>query len=374
MSRLGRFGSAWSGTTPGPRRRLYMIMATQRSGSTLLCQLLDAHPELLCPGELFQPNRPLNRLFNGSDDQHQHWPSQRAVLQAFYQGDTILRHLRPADDLAASAAAAAQIHVLGFKHMYNNAAPAIRPQLVQWLADHEVAVVHLVRLNRLEQFLSDKTARARNKFTEVNKEDHGYKKRYNFPPHVTAAASDSAGPAPSLPLPDASTSDARSGPSPGPAAVGATEPNAATAVPVDAWVSGQVDVDWDEFEFMAQRQEDAAAWFRMAFLTVSPPLRYLEISYEALQQPQLRAHLLRTLYAFVQADDVDYQPASLDVGLRRTNTRTCAERVANWDVIRANLSSTFPHMLQLCEGARNLGGPNDTSDSDGTTGSPGMQA
>ena len=111
----------------------FLIVTTQRSGSTWLASMLDLHPRVRCAREL---------LIRYDPD---HLRARNATLGEVGAGewfaalDGAFRELAP-------AAAGGGAPVYGFKLMLNEIAPAAAPRLAGWLAARGAArVVSLVR-------------------------------------------------------------------------------------------------------------------------------------------------------------------------------------------------------------------------------------
>jgi hypothetical protein len=306
----------------------YVIVTTPRSGSTLLCSLLDAHPDVVCHGEVFLPHdRPPLYVTKAH---WTNWTAQAAGLVQVYAG-ALLPTPRTSPDGTGTLApdtpppgAEGTGHdpfvrprVLGFKHMHYMVHGTIQPAFFQWLADHHVAVIHLVRRNKVAQFLSRQVALAH--------------KRYHYAAAAAGAAADQRA--------DTGTGTADH--------VAAAAGVLAGTIPQA--VRAPVTVRWHELASYINATERMSASFRMGVQGAHPPLPYLEISYEAMARPDQRASLLRAVYAFVGVRDVDYVPPSLDAGLQRINHVTCAKRIANWDKVERGLARFFPHLLQLCD-------------------------
>jgi hypothetical protein len=134
-----------------PERTRFFILARGRTGSTLLHQLLDSHPQCICFEEIFA-DRPLPEEFPAD------YPA--AKLQGM-QRDEALRKSDPlafldryvfAPDLPES------VRSVGFKLFYFHS-NAGRSELWDHLKqDTSVRVVHLRRRNLLRMFLSMKIA------------------------------------------------------------------------------------------------------------------------------------------------------------------------------------------------------------------------
>ena len=125
--------------------RPFILLATQRTGSSVLWRTLDTHPSLHVRGEMFM---------NGME----HPESYAACLGR--PGRQLLARLTPAwsvrrylDRFYADRSGVAAI---GFKLMYSQ----LRPEIWSWLEAHEADVLHLVRHNPLKILISKAAAEA----------------------------------------------------------------------------------------------------------------------------------------------------------------------------------------------------------------------
>lgn len=128
----------------------FIVLSTQRSGSTFLVTALSSHPRIHCYEEIFLRtnhnsetyltyrtatlNRRLAHLF------------QRKQLIAEY-----LMNLYTASEPSGDA--------VGFKLMY----PQIRqlPEITAWIKEHKIKVIHLIRQNTLKVIVSHQAAKKR---------------------------------------------------------------------------------------------------------------------------------------------------------------------------------------------------------------------
>lgn len=127
----------------------FVIVGTQRTGTTLIRTSLDSHPEVACSGEVFKTGRrpykepdgywafcreaPLNRL--------RHYVARRRNCQVF-----LTRLLsRPG------------ARAIGFKMMYSH---ALRyPQVIDYIRRGGLRVIHVTRRNYLRTLISRDVAR-----------------------------------------------------------------------------------------------------------------------------------------------------------------------------------------------------------------------
>jgi len=122
----------------------FVLLASQRSGSTWVLNTLNAHPAVVTYGELFIEGGRDRTKWAGERD-IPHWERWRHEI-----GDDLeafLDHVfRPRSGIAA----------VGFKLMYGQA--GANPALVDSLERREVAILHLVRRNLLDVVVSQEAA------------------------------------------------------------------------------------------------------------------------------------------------------------------------------------------------------------------------
>ena len=123
----------------------FVVISTQRTGSTLLIKLLDSHPAVLCAGEIFFPAsgseyaiRPYVEQSAGRKLRHQILRSKfvKTFLDEFYAQDGF--------------------GAIGFKYMYSQARhiPRCYPSVLRYIEDNKIPVIHGVRKNSLRVMLS----------------------------------------------------------------------------------------------------------------------------------------------------------------------------------------------------------------------------
>lgn len=120
-----------------PQRR-FLLLSTQKSGSTWAARRLGTHPQIAtADGELVRSLA----AADGIDPRGRvAWPAYRALLERAFA--------------AVAADAAPGTLAYGFKLMYDQVPAACMPELAAWVACERVSVVHLVRASTLESFLS----------------------------------------------------------------------------------------------------------------------------------------------------------------------------------------------------------------------------
>jgi LPS sulfotransferase NodH len=143
----------------GRRYRRFVIVGIARTGSTLLLNLLNAHSQAVAFGEIFRGDGAI-----GWDTAPFQTRQSRRLLR--------LNEMRPLDFLETEVFHRwpPQIAAVGFKLFYYHARTG--PQAAVWdflKDDPEIAVIHIRRLNILEQYLSLKLAHATNVWSSSQK-------------------------------------------------------------------------------------------------------------------------------------------------------------------------------------------------------------
>lgn len=127
----------------------FIVLSTQRSGSSYLCSLLDKHPSITCLRELFRPG------------------AKHAITYRRYRRSSIPRVIRHVLDsrgsidryLSGIYGPPQPAEALGFKLMYGQVRRY--PEVVDWCRHNEVRVVHLIRRNSLKVIVSRQIAAER---------------------------------------------------------------------------------------------------------------------------------------------------------------------------------------------------------------------
>jgi LPS sulfotransferase NodH len=124
-------------------RNDFVILTTQRTGSTFIAHLLDSHPSVVSYGEVFHPFG----IGWGSRTQH---TNTRGLL--------LLRNVLPGVFLTTQVfhAYPPNIAAVGFKFMYSQA--MCFPSVLQYLVKRRTNVIFLNRRNLLESLVSLKRA------------------------------------------------------------------------------------------------------------------------------------------------------------------------------------------------------------------------
>ena len=128
----------------------FVILTTQRSGSTLLWRYLDQHPEIKGHGEVFM--RGMNRPDSYRTFIRNKWFGR--VRNRLNKGRMIASYMKtlvPVDN---------QTKAFGFKLMYTQ----MNPYMTQYIKDNDFYIIHLIRKNFLKTILSRETAKARSMY------------------------------------------------------------------------------------------------------------------------------------------------------------------------------------------------------------------
>ncbi len=125
--------------------RPFLLLATQRTGSTVVWQTLDAHPRLRVRGEMFMKGMEHPESYPASLAR---W--DRRLRARLAPGASVQRYLN------GFFAERAGIDAAGFKLMYSQA----RPEIWDWLEARRGDVLHLVRANPLKILISKAAAEA----------------------------------------------------------------------------------------------------------------------------------------------------------------------------------------------------------------------
>ncbi|MGK0301207.1 MAG: hypothetical protein ACI89X_002083 [Planctomycetota bacterium] len=137
-----------TGTTP------LLVVGTERTGSNLLINLLDDHPQLRLANELFNPRMVLNDKLL--------WQGKSTLPEAELLR---LRHASPAGLLDALLQEGCDqgVRYAGFKLLYYHA--LVDDRVLDMLIAHkDMRIVHLTRNQRLERFVSHVRARDSDKW------------------------------------------------------------------------------------------------------------------------------------------------------------------------------------------------------------------
>jgi LPS sulfotransferase NodH len=137
----------------------FIILATQRTGSTWLTDLLDSHPAVASYEELLLPADHHRQTWGRSDKEFFHEYYARRVARRRWPLATPFWALRYLEELYAPRPG---IDAIGMKLMYSQLKQY--PWLLAYLVLRQVRVVHLVRTNLLDVVVSQETAQARGRY------------------------------------------------------------------------------------------------------------------------------------------------------------------------------------------------------------------
>ena len=131
----------------------FVILTTQRSGSTFLVRALDSHSEIRCYGELFINH---SGNINKEDDYRYFHYMREKWYRRFLVPLASRSHIKRFLDEKLKANSG--LKTVGFKLMYNQCNGA----LFDWIKANDVSVVHLIRENILESLVSTEIRRRTN--------------------------------------------------------------------------------------------------------------------------------------------------------------------------------------------------------------------
>lgn len=125
--------------------RRFVVLSTQRSGSTLLTSSLNSHPDVLCSGELFFPRSDTEFAMRA----YRRLSLRNWLMHSFRRGALVREYL---DDYYSQPG----YRATGFKFMYSQSRwlPYLYPSVVRYLHDHNIHVIHNIRENYLRMYIS----------------------------------------------------------------------------------------------------------------------------------------------------------------------------------------------------------------------------
>lgn len=145
--------------------RPFVLLSTQRSGSTWVVDMLNSHPSVVAYSELLLEGARGRPQWGGAKDLL-FWNDYYAAAHA--RGPDRPRHDLLYAYLDQVYAPRADCRAIGFKLMYGQF--GAYPELLEYLKSREVAVVHLIRENLLDVLLSKEAAVERDVFHSRGKE------------------------------------------------------------------------------------------------------------------------------------------------------------------------------------------------------------
>ena len=137
----------------------FIILTTQRSGSTWLVDMLNNHPNIVAFSELF--------LENAAKDKPT-WAGEKDILlrQAYLRKSKgILKRFRPFSCfryLGYVYSYKGSVNAIGFKLMYSQLWHC--PEILVYLLLNKVCIIHLIRINILDVILSKEASLIRGSF------------------------------------------------------------------------------------------------------------------------------------------------------------------------------------------------------------------
>lgn len=139
----------------------FILLAGRRSGTTLLTTCLDSHPQVQCTKDVFstkrrlryfQVDRPSGRFFkfrsSSTKRRIDYVLRRKQLIDAF-----LAEVYTPADD---------SIRARGGRLSYAQARKY--PRALEWIAENDASVIHLIRQNPLKAIVSQATAQKRHTY------------------------------------------------------------------------------------------------------------------------------------------------------------------------------------------------------------------
>ena len=141
----------------------FVIIGTQRTGTTLIRTSLDSHPHIRCSGEVFKTGR---RPYLEPDGYwaYCHRTARSRIMQYLFRRRHVYRFL---DNLLASADGKSP----GFKMMYSHARR--HPAAIDYVKTNRIKAVHVTRRNVLKTLLSRELARQTGVYHHFGEKQHG---------------------------------------------------------------------------------------------------------------------------------------------------------------------------------------------------------
>ena len=127
----------------------YIVLSTQRSGSTFLGTSLDAHPKIRCCEELFMPKNANPTTYRT----YRNLSLERKLKHAFMRRKSICTYLNQ------TFSDAQKFDAFGFNFLYGQARRF--PEVIDWCKQANVKVIHLIRKNTLKVLVSRLVAKKR---------------------------------------------------------------------------------------------------------------------------------------------------------------------------------------------------------------------
>lgn len=137
------------------KNNAFVVLGTQRSGTTFIRHCLNSHPEVNCYGELFTRNYKANDsyyAFRVSDvgNRIKHYIARKGMVSKFLD-----KTYKKEPEMAT-----------GFKLMYSEISkfPPRFPMIIKHLESIEAKAIHIVRRNVLKTLISRETAKKRKQY------------------------------------------------------------------------------------------------------------------------------------------------------------------------------------------------------------------
>ena len=146
----------------------FVILTTQRSGSTVLTRTLDEHPDIFCAGELFHESKA------GVHHPEWHFPNWKLVSGKQSKLNKLVNYpnlkLNAAKHLQKFYKDDSTVKAKGFKLMYSHIKSS--PFIWNYIASNDVKVIVLIRSNTFKMALSryrmEKTGTAHSKDEHIS--------------------------------------------------------------------------------------------------------------------------------------------------------------------------------------------------------------
>lgn len=134
----------------------FVVLTTQRTGSTWLIDMLNSHPDIDAFSELFLEGAEGTPTWGGRKDFHFYNSFRKGLLEhgrQINERDVVNEYL---DQLYTERSGC---RIVGFKLMYGQA--GAHPAIAEYLRDHDARIIHLFRRNLLDILISKEAAAAR---------------------------------------------------------------------------------------------------------------------------------------------------------------------------------------------------------------------
>ncbi len=128
----------------------FVILTTQRSGSTVLTRTLDEHPDIFCAGEIFHESKANIHHSEWHFPNWKIWGGKQSKLNKLVNYPNL--KLNAAKHVKKFFADEDSIKAKGFKLMYSHIKQA--PSVWNYIADNNIKVIVLVRKSAFDMALS----------------------------------------------------------------------------------------------------------------------------------------------------------------------------------------------------------------------------